>query len=443
MTSVPRLPPFAMPRPPAPAVGLRDMRLAPLPPRMIAPAAVEAMSRTPRRPRIRELSGHLHCSIVGTCLSTGELRQTLAKAGLTDGTSSDHELHRRGVTLAGRHDSAAKLLHKALDRRHRPAIARFEKATTPDAVMAQWRLAVKQGDVPGGYWAAMTHPATNDAVIREIFGEVHMLSHLVGAANRADIRRLAELEAENGKLRDKLARQHDQLRDGISARDARIRELEDLLARRLGEDGPAGPGDEASAQAALEGVVAGLERRLRAEGNRRAALEERLARLTGMLDREREQMRALERRERILRDELEAVEASLADDVDAAAAGVAAEPAPTPPASLEGLSLLYVGGRADRLGHLRALGEKRGARFLHHDGGVDDRSGLLGGLVNRADVVMFPVDCVSHEAVTIVKRLCRQMSKPYVPLRSSGMGSFAAAVADAPTLSIQHQRRKP
>ena len=86
-------------------------------------------------------------------------------------------------------------------------------------------------------------------------------------------------------------------------------------------------------------------------------------------------------------------------------------------------------GRTDRLGHLRVLSEQRGATFLHHDGGVDDRSGLLAGLVSRADIVMFPVDCVSHEAVTIVKRLCRQTAKRYVPLRSSGTSSYLSALA--------------
>ena len=69
------------------------------------------------------------------------------------------------------------------------------------------------------------------------------------------------------------------------------------------------------------------------------------------------------------------------------------------------------------------------AGVVVHDGGVDDRSGLLAGLVSRADIVMFPVDCVSHEAVAIVKRLCRQTAKPYVPLRSSGTGSFVSALA--------------
>src|SRR5471032_1879932 len=75
----------------------------------------------PRRTRIWELSKHLHCSIIGTCLSTGELRQILNKAKLVRGNACVHELHSEGVLLAGQRDGAAKLLHKALDKRHRLA----------------------------------------------------------------------------------------------------------------------------------------------------------------------------------------------------------------------------------------------------------------------------------------------------------------------------------
>jgi hypothetical protein len=418
MTAIPRFDPLAVRH--QTGAGLRGLRVSPLPPRMIEPQLDLASQGRSRRTRIWELSHHLHCSIVGTCLSTGELRQVLGKVGPVANDCSDHDLHGSGVTLAGQRDGSAKLLHKALDRKHRIAIARFDKAGTVDAVRAEWREAVKRGDIPGGYWAAMTHPAASDALVREIFGEVHMLSHLVGAANRADIRRLAELEAENDRLHAKLARQQDQLRDGITRRDARIQELNDLLARRIGEEAEAGQRDDASEHAALEGLVASLEQRMRSESNRRIAVEERLARLTGELAREREQHAAVRRQAAALREELEAIEADLAPQ---------APKADSAPASLAGLSVLYVGGRADRLGHLRALSEQRGAKFLHHDGGVEDRSGLLAGLVSRADIVLFPVDCVSHEAVAIVKRLCRQTAKPYVPLRSSGTGSFVSALA--------------
>jgi len=67
--------------------------------------------------------------------------------------------------------------------------------------------------------------------------------------------------------------------------------------------------------------------------------------------------------------------------------------------------------------------------LLSHDGGQHDHPSLLPGLISRADRVVFPVDCVSHDAALTVKRLCRQLGKPWLPLRSAGLGSFLAAIS--------------
>src|SRR5260370_39384575 len=91
----------------------------------LGPERTSATSPIARRPKIWEFAKHLHCSIVGTCLSTGELRQVLGKANIAIDGASDHDLHSDGVRLAGQHDGAAKLLHKALDKRHRSAIKQF------------------------------------------------------------------------------------------------------------------------------------------------------------------------------------------------------------------------------------------------------------------------------------------------------------------------------
>jgi hypothetical protein len=48
--------------------------------------------------------------------------------------------------------------------------------------------------------------------------------------------------------------------------------------------------------------------------------------------------------------------------------------------------------------------------------------------VSRADAIFFPVDCISHDTVAVVKRLCRQTGKPYLPLRSTSLTSFIAAL---------------
>jgi hypothetical protein len=65
-----------------PRNGLRGQPLVALPPRMIEPKLDEPGACALRRTRLCELSGHLHCSIVGTCLSTAELRHILSKAGM-------------------------------------------------------------------------------------------------------------------------------------------------------------------------------------------------------------------------------------------------------------------------------------------------------------------------------------------------------------------------
>ena len=66
--------------------------------------------------------------------------------------------------------------------------------------------------------------------MKKAFRDVHMLSHLVGAANRADLRRLAALEAERAALETKVHKQQQQLSDAILSRDATIRSLTTTLA---------------------------------------------------------------------------------------------------------------------------------------------------------------------------------------------------------------------
>ena len=140
-----------------------------------------------------------------------------------------------GVVLAGRREGGAKFLQKALDRRHHAAITRYSRAKDLAVLVALWEESLKLGDIPGAYWAALTHPVTSDDVVKRLFGDVHMLSHLVGAANRADIRRLRQMEQENAALAAKVERQQRQLQEGFTARDETIRRLNEMLARRAGE----------------------------------------------------------------------------------------------------------------------------------------------------------------------------------------------------------------
>src|SRR4051812_17758074 len=107
---------------------------------------------------------------------------------------------------------------------------------------------------------------------------------------------------------------------------------------------------------------------------------------------------------------------------------------------LAGLTVLYVGARPLQIPQLKALVERTGARFLHHDGGIEHSSSLLPGFISRADVLLFPIDCISHDAVATLKRLCRQLEKPYLPLRTASLATLASSLAGMVTSKVGGSR---
>ena len=99
------------------------------------PPALIKREPAPRRTKIWEFNTNLHCSIIGTCLSVQELRQILRKLGVVVQDRTDHDLHGIGVSMAGRHDDAARQLNKALDQRHKTLVHQFAKADDEDKVL--------------------------------------------------------------------------------------------------------------------------------------------------------------------------------------------------------------------------------------------------------------------------------------------------------------------
>lgn len=369
-----------------------------------------------QRLRIWDIAATFHCSIIGTCLTTGELRQVLIKAGQDDARSaSDHTLHGRGVRLAGQRDQAAKLLNKALDKRHETSVKRLPRQAGEEELRAIWRECFDRGDIAGPYWALMSHPASSPDLIREIFGEVHMLSHLVGSASRLDIARLTRLEADLEQERARGRRQETRLKVAADERTALQQRIRRLEERVLQAD---------AAAAALDRPVrsdrASRSGRLETEALRSDTLAQRLSDSEvkcSALQRELEQLQDLSHA--ILR-ENEALETTVASGLRTSARQVPAQPAGP---------VLYVGGRRNLFDHLRAYAESRDIDLILHDGGMEDSTTLLPALVGQATTVLFPVDHISHAAAGILKRLCRAQGKSYLPLRSAGLASFLAAVS--------------
>jgi len=420
-----------MDKPPFAAASIASIFPAQSPSVPEPPAAMTA----PKRMRLDDLNQHFHCSIIGTCMSTAAMRKLMRRLDATYAPQdSDLDVHHAAVSTAMNGGVGAKALTKALDEQHLATIRRFAAATTTEELAELWSTALKIGEVPGAYWAVMTHPATGTALRQRIFGDVHMLSHLVGAANRADIRRLVALGQENAELHAQVDVLQARITHLSTERDCQLATLQGELAEARGQvarlkqaQGRARPAP-GSPDAAHADLVGRLERESRLRQQAEAAAASKMGALVdaeGRLARSTDAIAALQH-------EVRALEVELATAAQPTSDFAGAETGRSPlDARLSGLRLLYVGGRPSTLTAIRQIVERAGGEWLHHDGGMEDRKGLLAAMLPRAHVVVFPVDCIDHDSMQQLKKLCARHELAYRPLRTASVASFVGAMSTA------------
>ena len=398
---------------------------------------------TGRRRKLWEIRHDLHCAILGTCLSYAELEKVGRKAGFVPtAEATEYDVHTCLVKRSTERGTLSRLLHKLLDRKYRSVIEACRSVKEEAGLEAMWTRALRDGDIPGTYWALVSHPLATEKLLIRTFGDVHMLSHIAGAANRADIRRLKEFQAENRSLSEQLAGlrrrlaaqqdEHQQATENhsqelqamarrlqaVKTAETRIHALEARLAEyENGEAHRRLQGENASLKAESE------DARLACERERRhcADLKRELAQVQQAREKSADQVRQL-------RAECQALEAVVASGVHQEAVRTASDMSAL---DLDGRHIAYVGGLTGSVGKFRTLTENLNGRFIHHDGGLEDNSAGLGRVLNQADVVLCPVDCVSHGACLRAKRFCKQRAKTFVPLRSAGLSSFVAGLQEA------------
>jgi hypothetical protein len=253
------------------------------------------------------------------------------------------------------------------------------------------------------------------------------LRKLMAKVKAHDLKGISDLIIhEEAELALKVEKQQAQLREAIVTRDEMIRRLNDALAKAVAHESQAYPDTRSQEDSeeimALRGLVADLQRRLSTEVRRRERAEQRHQTVRAALSEATVALRMAHDDVQRLREELDAAEAQLSTQIGGTSTGLSHLPA-----DMKGSRILYVGGRPGQTPRIRAFIEAAQGEFLYHDGGLEERTGLLAGMVSRADAVFFPVDCTSHEASNGLKRLCRQATKPCIPLRSASLTSFIAA----------------
>ncbi len=390
-----------------------------------------AIERPRRRSTLWELGDNWHCTIIGTCLSMGDLRALTAKLKLrlrhVKAAPTDYEIHAGVIQLAGQDRLVAKALNKLLDHKHAVALTRFKRANSVADLDLLWTEALEKGEVAGACWAVMSHPVTTEDLRRSIFGEIHMLSHQVGATARADLRRIQGIEREKAALEAKIARQQERQALEMRARDKALKDLRQHLERAISENSRlAHAANAATELETLRAAGSDLQRHLalESEGRREAETvareaEHRAVTLSEAIDTLRNELSEA-------RADLNVLETRMGAALGGDGLRDCVDDCGRP--DLCGRCILFAGGRAGQVQHMRRIVESCNGTLVHHDGGFEDGMGRLNGLFGQADTVMFPVDCVSHMAQDQLKRLCKRWEKPFVPVRRSGLGAFMRAL---------------
>ena len=391
-----------------------------------------------KRKKLWELEDRFHCSIIGTCLSLEELRKLARKLAVPQHImNNDYRLHTAFVGLIGEHSSKSRLINKTLNRKHRAAIRRFNAVSDSTQLRRLWQDALQQGEIAGAFWALLTHPQADEALLFDVYGKVHMLSHLSGASVRVDMQQLNRLRLQVPDLERQLLLQRKECQAALSARKATISKLEKKLTAAAFAETRCQQLEEKLLQHEHGGALNELRNQVedyaaqltitrvraeRAEGDietwkdqvafletHNAQLESRLA----QLDRER---KALENAlERLLMPDCNHCENSdhCSRDLD-----------------LCNRCVLFVGGRNRQSAHFRALVERHNGEFIHHDGGLEESRQRLATLLARADMVLCPLDCISHDAMNRIKRDCKRSGTPLQILPQSSLAAFTRGLQE-------------
>lgn len=374
-------------------------------------------------PRIWELADKLLCPVIGTCLPIDEVRRLARKHGAAPAAASAFEAHVAVIKLCKSRSPLAQDVQRNLDRRHVLWVGRFEKAGTPEEVLSTWRAALERGEAAGALWGAVTCRAATDELLQQVYEDIHMFSHQMGAGARADLNRLRALEGEVAELTAQAGRARERSEKVLAGRAMRIRFLEQRVALLEAEARQMDDLRRQLDELASGRQVALMERALTAAEGEIADLTRKAGRAEALeagLDESRAEAERLA--EALARTEAErdALERLLAMSAGCDACDLEGECL-----NFAGRRLLCVGGRAHLQAQYRALVERVGGVLACHDGGREEAMARLPELLGQADAVICPVDCVSHAAYHQLKRHCKQTDKPCVLLRSSGLGSFA------------------
>lgn len=405
--------------------------------KVVAMKPNERQSFYAKRKKIWELEGGFHCSVVGTCLSLAELRYLCKKMKISmQSEFTDYDWHHSFVRVAGSDSFAARTLNKYLDKKYKETIKQALKLNS-DELIGFWRESLEKDKLPDTFWAVLTHPEVEDHLLDQIYGEVHMLSHLSGASLRVDLEKLKRLENEKKDRNTAINNDSIKTRKKLTEQTAQINSLRQQLKKSTEIEKELIETKKVITELQNNALLSQLKRKLFESENKLDVKIKRVHHLEYSVEDWKksaldcgDKLCMAETQLQDLQKENLAMESTLKNYLNQSCSSCNNQDACVTNGNLEGSCVLYVGGRDRQCVHFRALVEENKGTFIHHDGGLNDGDQHLGSLLPKADMIFCPIDCISHNAVNRVRQFCSRTGKPLVIMRRASLAAFTRGLSE-------------
>ncbi|HRB97283.1 MAG TPA: DUF2325 domain-containing protein [Nitrosomonas sp.] len=382
-----------------------------------------------KRSKIWELKGANRCPVVGTCLSLDELVNFAQRYHFSASLNDTFSLHIEMIDRMATRNSASEAIQKHLDLKYQIFLARFKSAKTDAEVLNLWKKCFAHGDIAGALWAALTHKQVSNETRGNIYGDIHMHSHQMGAGQATNTRRLVQLEKDYAELEVVMALQKQR---HVHVEAKLRRQFQEILAEI--EHLRQAQKDMLALQARLEAIESG--RAITEMGQRLM----KLAVANERLQSSAKQVTFLEQALQIangkiaeLTHECDVLTAER-DSLEILLQSSSVSNVPCNPSHFHNTSqiknccVICVGGHVTQFPKYRLLAEQLGIYLIHHDGGQNDALSRLPEMISRAAAAICPTDCISQAAYYRMKRLCKRNGKPCLLFKGNGISGFASAL---------------
>jgi len=382
------------------------------------------------RKKVWEIDSAFTCPIMGTCLTISDTKKILKRYGKLLNLTK-YEAHNAAVSYCSDENQVSKAINKTLDSTYSKYIEDIKKLDSHEELSDYWKSHFEKGNIAGPLWAIVSSRNLYSDICNEVYADVHMLSHesvheILNLKSRICSMKNTIRNLQDDKYRYKKA-MRELNREIIGARGdkRKIQFLEEKLKRY--EKKYSQKEHQRDDHSILFSELCKVIRINKADKNK-------LYRTKSELQDQRNENKKLMERIKLLEEELKIKEnPSLLKTRDNKTEITELECTniSCPSYNLEGKTILYVGGRPSVINHCREVIENCGGKFIHHDGGISESVGKIPNIIDNVDSVFFPVDCISHNASSSVKKICRKNRKNLIYLKNSSISTFTREIEKA------------